>query len=622
MAGFVVFYETGTSPEERENDFQSLLESTAKFKGFPLPTERADGRGCTAAKLHAASSLHHGIVRDEQSGSWLIAAGMVVVLEGNNDPSVLLEDLLVDYLEKGANALERIDGHFALAIYNGIENNLAIISDPMGVFAIYYARRGKRVLISSSALAIAKQIGSKADSLMIESFLRAGRLHGEKTLWQDVKRVRPATMIRISSEKFEEREYWTLKVDENIACLSMTSAVDLADEKISHIIKLALTREGKVWADLTGGFDTRLTTLYLNKVGIPFTSYCIGPEGHPDVEISKQIGKDMGWEYRHMPLPEGWADEQISWFDAALGKGDGNLIIPQLVGVLRGAQERSSMSFVSVTGIGADEWRWHALDGYILIPGAISRLNYDYLVDANIIDGIPSKVMRQERAGEVRNELKEYLSGLVARYSDSAKVTQMDIAWIRHRHPIHLGTFTSALAGCMRSLTPFCFKDLVNYGLSINHQWRINFDFRFVRTLMERQNPRLANIRTVLGAPAVPIRLNNLNKFMPLWAYLGDLALGKASKKLLGRKLSVRAPRQYPTYPLPTWKAAWLRWAVAEHLLTPEKMRSGALYNAPELGKLLTEGLSGNNPYSEFLDRVITVEKALRATGAEVEQAW
>ena len=51
--------------------------------------------------------------------------------------------------------------HFALVIYNGWEDSLSIVSDPMGLFAIYYGRQGDQIYISTSALAVARQVRSK-----------------------------------------------------------------------------------------------------------------------------------------------------------------------------------------------------------------------------------------------------------------------------------------------------------------------------------------------------------------------------------------------------------------------------------------------------------------------------
>ncbi len=306
-----------------------MLQLTAQFKQLGLPATQAVGRHCTAAKLDAPASIHRGITRDEQTGSWLLAAGTLVALTGDNDPETLLQSLLQDYIENGAKALERYDGHFALAIYNGREESLSVISDPLGLFAVFYGSRGRRVFISTSALAVTQQIDSRPDTLTIECFLRTGRPYGEKTLWQDVKRVRPATVLKVTRTQVEEFEYWTPTIDETVPRLSLDEALEKAFDILSRTFKRILQREGKVWADLTGGFDTRVNTMMMAQVGIPFTAYCVGPADHPDVVVSRLVCQEMGWEYRHMPLPDDWAEEQYAWFEKALHKGDAHLNVFQ-----------------------------------------------------------------------------------------------------------------------------------------------------------------------------------------------------------------------------------------------------------------------------------------------------
>ena len=255
MAGFAALFETKTSPQERDSDFQSLLELTARFKGLELPDERAIGRSCIAAKLDALSSLHRGIARDEQSGSWLIAAGTLVSLKGNPTNNSMTT-LLQGYVKNGIAALQSWDGHFGLVIYNGIDDSLSVISDAMGLFTIFYGRHGRQILISTSALAVARQLCSRPDPLMLECFLRTGKQHGEKTLWQDVKQLLPATAVKISEGQIQTEEYWAPVIDEKLAHLPLGETLEQAEEVITRTFEKALRREGKVWADLTGGFDT------------------------------------------------------------------------------------------------------------------------------------------------------------------------------------------------------------------------------------------------------------------------------------------------------------------------------------------------------------------------------
>ena len=619
MAGIVAVYEPETTPQERETDFQRLLETTAQFKGLDLPVRRAIGNDCTAAKLDAPSSLHCGFARDEQSGSWLMAAGTVVALEGNNDPRVLLERLLRDYLDNSINALDCYDGHFALVIFNGRDSNLSIISDPMGLFAIYYGRRGRQILVSTSALAIARQLCSRPDPLMLECFLRSGRPHGDKTLWQDVKRLRPATALKISRGQIQEVEYWEPVVDEKLAHLTLGEALEQAEEAITRAFEKALRREGKVWADLTGGFDTRVTTMFMAKMGIPFVAYCLGPEDHPDVQISRLVCREMGWEYQHMPLPGDWAQEGPKWFETALHRGEGHLNVLQLAGVLKAQYDRSRIHSVHVTGGGVDEWRYHPYGSKVLIPGLYSRLDMDEIMDTRILSQIPLAALSRDRTDEVRAELGDNFTKLSSKYAEMGVLTQRDCIFIRHRHITNGGAYLSAEAGLQRGVLPFCFKDLESFCFSLNHSWRIKYQFYFIRNLLENGNPQLANIRTVIGGPATPIRVSNLDKFGPLWRHLINHFFNKASRKLFRKPISIWPDHPHSEYPLPDWKIAWLDWAVAENLLTPGKMISGALYNTPALAAIVDQGLAGNHQTGEFLDRVITLEMALRVVGIVVE---
>ena len=614
MAGFVILFEPGTTSQARAKDFHNLLQLTAHFKQLDLSFTEAEGRYCTAAKLDAPSSIHQGIVHDKCTGSWILAAGTIVSLTGENDPRKILSALLQDYLDIGEKVLERYDGHFALVIYNGVEENLSVISDPTGQFSIFYGSHGDRTFFSTSAFAIAMQVCSQPDTLAIESFLRAGKAHGDWTLWQDVKRIFPGTVKKIDRDKVSEVEYWTPSYIETIARLSFEEALEYALDMMIPLFNCVLQREGKVWADLTGGFDTRLTTMLMAKLGIPFIAYCVGPDDHPDVQIAKKISEVMEWEYQTIQMPDDWEQRQLDWLETALFKGDARLSVLGLASVVYGQRERSITSKVNVTGLGADEWREAAYSGTYLFNRG-KTYAYDRLIDAAILSSIPVEVMRQDRTLEIRREWKIYLSKLASNYSKYPNVIKGNAMFVKFRYPSHGGSYLSASAGFMRALSPFCFKEPVNFALSLDYRWRLNYHYRFVRTLLEREDLILANIETTKGGPAIPMRLSNLRKFVPLWKPIISNQVEAATHRLFGRSIRLWNHPRYSTYPMPGWRKAQVNYAYSEGLLNPSKMFSGDLYNALALQSMVALTEKNHFEYGEFLDRVITVEMALRAVG-------
>ena len=547
-----------------------------------------------------------------------MAAGTLVALTGDNHPDTMLHALLLDFLENGAKALEHLDGHFALVIYIGGEESLFVISDPMGHFSIFYGDRGDQTIFSTSALAVARQINSLSDELTLESFLRSGKVHGDKTFWRDVHRVLPGTLRKICQDKIEEYEYWAPTYDETIAHLTFENALEHAVSMLTRIFTRLLQREGKVWADLTGGFDTRVTTMLMAKIGIPFTAYCVGPDDHPDVQISQLICQEMGWEYQHMPMPDNWHHEQLNWLEAALQKGDARLSVSGLASVLYGQQLRSAIYKVNVGGLGADEWREAAyLSTYLCNWG--KTYAYCRLVDAGILSSIPPSILRMDREKLVRDELIAYIAKVASSYSEFPNVIKGNAMFINYRYPSHGGAYMSATAGIIRALNPVCFKESVNFALSLNYKWRLNYHYRFVRALLERENPHLANIETAKGGPAIPMRVTNLRKFWPLWKPILNRNVKKFSYRLFGRPVKLWEQPHYAEYPLPSWRTSLLNHARSEGLLNPSEMHSGALYNAKVLHTLVGQAERNHSEHSEFLDRVITIEMALRAVGTGID---
>ncbi len=619
MAGFAVLVQPDSTAQARQYTFDTFLSLTAELKHLDRPSGHAVGSHCTAAKFDSPPSQHRGIIRDEKTGSWILATGTIVCLADNSTAHPDLNSVLQGYLRRGIRSLDEYDGHFALVIYNGLSESLSVISDPIGLFSIYYGSHGKQTFVSTSVLAVAKQIGSKPDVLAIEHFLRIGEMDGRRTMWQDVKRLPPASILKITNDSVETCEYWAPWVDEQVARLSFNEALLQVETVLAHTFERSLRSEGQVWADLTGGFDTRLTTLMMSKVGIPFVANCVGPANHPDVKISALISRELGWAYRHLLPPDHWDRDDNRWFEIALGKGDAHLSVPTLASVLRGHVTKAETSKVHVLGLGGEDWRGYFYSGALLNIGRSTRVDYETLLNKLYVYPVPLAVFRKNRTREVRQAQQELYEELGSRYADLPNTVKLDRFNI-HDHICHGGAYFAASLGILRSIIPLYFKDPLNFAFSLNYRWKLPLHHRFIRTFLERQNPGLANIETTTGGPAIPIRLTNLHRFGPLWQRLLNRTTNKFSQKLLGRPVRLGAQKSLPCpNSEPEWKQAWLKYVASEDLLKPSAMHTGLLYNANELKTLFAQYDANRCKYYQFLERVVTVEMAMRVVGTTVE---
>jgi hypothetical protein len=128
--------------------------------------------------------------------------------------------------------------------------------------------------------------------------------------------------------------------------------------------------------------------------------------------------------------------------------------------------------------------------------------------------------------------------------------------------------------------------------------------------MIEELQPRAAAVRTTRGGPAQPIRIGNVYRFVPYFLRLTVKALEKVTGMHVYRP---RAERRTPMSPE-------LRLAALQTVLggDAESMRSGVLFKAAELDRLFGEAERPDFARGQIFGRILTVEAALRAVGAQI----
>ena len=610
MSSFAVIIDT-KSEESPNPEFRQFLQRVAHYKSLEVPADYASGYSCLGAKLDSPSSLHKGITLDPETGSWLIAAGTVIDTH-DVAPDGNLRLLLKDYLAQGSSVFGRCDGLFALVIYNGLTRSLAVVSDPFGYFSLFYGKRAGRVFVSTSALAVAQQIQAQPSELGIHCFLHTGRIFGNMTVWEDVKRISPATVLEIGGGAIREEIYWRPMVDEAVTKLSFDEVLESSIQLLKHVLKRNLGREGKVWADLTGGFDTRFVTMLLEQTGIPFKADFVGPPHHPDVKVSQKIVDTMGWEYQNFQLPQTWPQECPHYFEEALGRGDGHLNIFLLTRPLWAHQQEQHQLPVLLNGLGGETWRsplwWPERDNL----GQSSEVHYDRQL-WSLMHPVPTALFAGDAASQVKAELIEQFRRVGERCPGALNTVKLDYLWA-YRETSHVGAWSSVGAGLLRIMPILFSKDIVPHVISLNYRWRAKN--LLIRHMLERYNPTLANIEMDHGGPAIPRRMTNIHRFIPYSIHFYRSAANKLSEITLGK--SLWRNRHDEGYSRPAWRQEVLKFAEGRRLLQPADMCSGKLYQTGALETCLAQAKSEKFQQDEFLGRIMTVEMALRAVGAAI----
>ncbi len=445
--------------------FSEFLETAASFKQLETPDEWASGPSCLAAKLDAPCSLYRGFARDDQTGSWIMAAGTLIDLEDSGSDSSLMP-FLHDYLEHGERVFKRMDGQFVLIIFNALEDRVLVLCDPFGMVPIYYGQKGKRFYISTSALAVAKAIQSAPSEFGIRSFILYASTFGD-TLWQDVHMLPPSTVLSISREGTHQSVYWSFQIDPDLTALSRYDAVECIVESFSKSIRHSLGKEEKVWVSLTGGLDSRTLAALVNYNQIPFKAYSHGPLDSRDIRIAEQISRTMGWEHEYFALPEDWGIQRVSWFDRVLGETDGLLDVIKMSRTIREQTLKALQHPVSLWGYGGELYRGYYWKQEFWNTGVTKAVDYDRLMDYRVSPSNESILKDAELwKGKLRAEIKhrfQMVGEQEPAWPNTVKLDLIGAALERHA----CGITIASVMGDQRVILPFDFKENISRIFSV-----------------------------------------------------------------------------------------------------------------------------------------------------------
>jgi asparagine synthase (glutamine-hydrolysing) len=120
-----------------------------------------------------------------------------------------LELIVRLWYQDGDGSLDLLQGMFALLIYDRRSDRLFIIRDPVGMKTLYYS------IITAKSIAIAPRLvhlypyrSSTIDPIALRDYLCCSFVPGERTMWQDLKELRPGTILTLPDRQIST--YWQL----------------------------------------------------------------------------------------------------------------------------------------------------------------------------------------------------------------------------------------------------------------------------------------------------------------------------------------------------------------------------------------------------------------------------
>ncbi|WP_242500646.1 asparagine synthetase B [Tropicimonas sp. IMCC6043] len=265
----------------------------------------------------------------------------------------------------GEESLARIDGEFALAVWDGRARRLLLARDRIGAKPLYYHVGDGCIAFASdiAALHALPWVPQEIDEESIAEYLRLIWPASDGTLWAGVRRVRPAHRMVVAQGETSSTRYWTPLDAPEIRYRDRRSYVDHYRALLFDAVRRMSRSDHPLVFEVSGGLDS--SALFAVADQLAAEGRLLAPEIHGVCARFEPGTKAYEWDYveavaEHVgrpirPLP--WATWSLEQCEAYAQRH--RLPPPYPNGIFQHGTfdfARSVGARACVSGVGGDEW--------------------------------------------------------------------------------------------------------------------------------------------------------------------------------------------------------------------------------------------------------------------------
>lgn len=182
-----------------------------------------------------------------------------------------------------AKMVERLEGMFAIAIYDKETNKLCLFRDRMGKKPLFYFQSDGFFAFASEIKALLKlkvvQDRATINQRVIPTFLHLGYIPEPFTIYSNIFKFPSAHYAEVNPEgELMFKEYWSLESHiPSKRVISPGEAKDKLNQLLHNAVEKRLISDVPLGSFLSGGTDSSLVTAIANKIkGSPIKTFSIG----------------------------------------------------------------------------------------------------------------------------------------------------------------------------------------------------------------------------------------------------------------------------------------------------------------------------------------------------------
>jgi asparagine synthase (glutamine-hydrolysing) len=283
--------------------------------------------------LRAELERKHGLVSRSTTDTEIIPAG---------------------YLAWGTDLFDRLEGIFAIALWDRQQQQLVLARDGFGVKPLYVQKDATSLRFGSEPKALLADPGWRAsiDPLRLHTLLALGHVGPAESLLAGVEQVPPGAIRAIGRDGDRTTTFW--RPSRRPGTIDASAAVEAVAELLPRVVEQQLVSDVPIGVLQSGGIDSTLLTLSLPKhVTTPVFTVRFPEARHDESGLAATVAAHASRSHIIADLPNETDTEMA--FREMVHHLDGELADSSAFASYRLAREVRRHVTVALSGDGGDE---------------------------------------------------------------------------------------------------------------------------------------------------------------------------------------------------------------------------------------------------------------------------
>jgi asparagine synthase (glutamine-hydrolysing) len=207
------------------------------------------------------------------------------------------------YEEWGVDCLQKFNGMFSFALWDGRHNNLWLVRDRLGVKPLFYCQLPQAFLFGSEIKAILEYplVQRQVDLQALSYFLSLNYTPAPFTLFKSIRQVLPGHFALIGMDgHISHQQYWDVHYQEDFRAKTEQEYLEEFDQLLQDAVKLRLVSDVPFGAFLSGGIDSSTVSYWMAKnLSEPLKTFTIGfnEPSFDEVDYARRTAQTIGSQH-------------------------------------------------------------------------------------------------------------------------------------------------------------------------------------------------------------------------------------------------------------------------------------------------------------------------------------